>query len=56
MSDFYPEDTILRSMTYQDAILILQNVNPEYGDIWSQMKKELRKRAMTLKKRPKSSA
>lgn len=43
MSDFYPEDAILRPMTYQDAILILQNVNPEYGDIWSQMKKELRK-------------
>lgn len=43
MSDFYPKDTILRPMTYQDAILILQNVNPEYGDIWSQMEKELRK-------------
>lgn len=43
MSDFYPEETILRPMTYQDAILILQNVNPEYGDIWSQMEKELRK-------------
>lgn len=43
MSDFYPEETILRPMTYQDAILILQNVNPERGDIWSQMEKELRK-------------
>lgn len=43
MSDFYPEETILCPMTYQDAILILQNVNPERGDIWSQMEKELRK-------------
>ena len=43
MSDFYPEDTILRPMTYQDAILILQNKNPERGDIWIQMENELRK-------------
>ena len=43
MSDFYPEETILRPMTYQDAILILQNKNPERGDIWIQMESELRK-------------
>ena len=43
MSDFHPEEIILRPMTDQDAILSLQNVNPEYGDIWSQMEKELRK-------------
>ena len=45
MSDYFNiSEGILRGMTYEDASLILRNVNPErHPDVWEQMKKELRK-------------
>lgn len=38
----YEQEGIMRGYTYQDVILLLQNINPERGDIWQIMKKELR--------------
>lgn len=43
MSNIYTEDSVMRGFTYNDAILILQNINPERGDVWEIMKKEIRK-------------
>lgn len=45
MSDYFSiHDGMLRGMTFEDASLILRNVNPaEHPDRWAQMKKELRK-------------
>lgn len=44
MSDYFNiHDGMMRGMTFEDASLILRNVNPaEYTDRWAQMKKELR--------------
>lgn len=42
MSDICMSDGIIRPFTYGDAVLILSNINPERGDIWSIMKREIR--------------
>lgn len=43
MEDYFNmNDGIMRPFIYEDAAIILQNVNPERGDVWAVMKKELR--------------
>lgn len=46
MSNICMGDNIIRPFTYDDAVLILRNVNPEQGDIWDIMKQEIRQWAM----------
>ena len=36
------QDGLTRAFTYDDAVLILQNINPERGNAWAIMKQEIR--------------
>lgn len=36
-------DGIMRGFTYEDAAIMLRNTNPDRGDVWETMKKDLRK-------------
>lgn len=36
-------DGIMRGFTYEDAVIMLRNTNPDRGDVWENMKKDLRK-------------
>lgn len=36
-------DGIMRGFTYEDAAMMLRNTNPDRGDVWEEMKKDLRK-------------
>lgn len=38
---FSVHDGIMRGFTFEDAVMILRNVNPERGDVWEIMKKEM---------------
>lgn len=47
MSNICMSDGLIRPFTYDDAVLILCNVNPERGDVWDIMKREIRQWAMS---------
>lgn len=36
-------DGVMRGFTYEDAVIMLRNTNPDRGDVWENMKKDLRK-------------
>lgn len=43
MDAFNVRDGIMRPFTYEDAVIMLRNINPERGDVWQIMRRELRK-------------
>lgn len=37
------QDGLTRAFTYDDVVLVLQNINPELGDVWAIMKQEIKR-------------
>lgn len=42
MEQFSMHDGLTRAFTYDDVVLVLQNINPERGDVWAIMKQEIK--------------